>query len=424
VVYKNKKILVYAEPGKDLLITFEKDRFENTIIFQGSLKFENEFRKEAGLAFFEPPITRPGDSLRSPASILVDLQTSQAAALKKLKRINTLTSPAFQKITEKDIEYLPAARLWEIIWSLGVFSGGKIGSDLPWRAALKQVYDANRVSDDDAVDSYNYQVMVAYYPRALELAAQSKEEFLDVAGKILQKPAGEALNALKLKGRRFFEYQAICYGFKSVALEFAVASFISNGIHGGELEYLKETAAEFASRFPRSRYSTYVSQLTAPYLASVSSSTQAGIVFDDLNATDTSLGNLLAKHKGKLVYIDIWGTWCGPCREEFLHNAELKSDLKNKPVDFLYIAFEHRSNPEKLWKETARFFNLTGRHVLASEQLKASIGRMYRDNGGMRFPSYILADEHGTVKTLYAAWPSSKDALQQQIDQLLNQHHR
>ena len=42
----------------------------------------------------------------------------------------------------------------------------------------------------------------------------------------------------------------------------------------------------------------------------------------------------LAPHKGKVIYIDVWGSWCGPCREEMKHASAIKESLKGKDVVF------------------------------------------------------------------------------------------
>jgi thiol-disulfide isomerase/thioredoxin len=422
-IYKGKKVLVYTEPKRSLVITFAKDDIEHTIQFEGSLKPENNFRKETGLSFFELNSKLRDDSLNSPSYIIKSVRQRQSAVLTKLVGVKTSTSPAFQRITQKDIEYFLAAKLWEIIWDKGVFSAGKktVPDVQPWRTALQEAYDAYPVSDNDAVDSYFYHVMVAYYPRALELTAPGIEAFQNLAEKLLQKPGEEALKELREQGRRMYEYKAFSYGFKGLALEFALASFISNSINGGELGYVKEGFNDFVSRFPKSRYLTYVNKMIAPYLSSLSSNSVGNMVFDEANLADTSLENILAKHKGKIVYIDLWGTWCGPCREEFQYNKALKAHFKNKPVDFVYIAFEHTTHPEKLWKETVKFYNLAGRHILAGKQLRTSVERMYSSDGSLRFPSYLLVDEHGTINTLSAKRPSAKAALYKQIDQLLKQ---
>jgi thiol-disulfide isomerase/thioredoxin len=419
--YRGTSWLLYAEPAKDLFITFHKNDSEKTLAFQGSLKKENDCRKALGLTFSMRVKNRWIDTLRTAPQALIALKAYQVKALGELASKREGLSTAFTQITREDLAYFPAATLWQIIWDRGVFStrNSDTSEIKAWKKALMDVHQWQPVSDNDAVDSYFYQVMLAYYPRYLEYTASNKLSFQVLAEKVFQKPFEEINEEVRTKGKRYWEYKAIHYGLTDRALEFAIASFIDNGINGGELNVIAEAYTYFKARFPDSRYRRHIDSITATYFAKTAEGSNQQIVFDAQNRNDTSLNTILQKHKGRVVYIDLWGTWCGPCREEFAYNRQLKAYFKEKPVDFVYLAFENNKEPERLWKETSRFYALTGRHILAGSALREAIQKMY-DSNGMSFPSYILVDKEGKITTLFAERPSAKDALYKQIDQLLN----
>ena len=63
------------------------------------------------------------------------------------------------------------------------------------------------------------------------------------------------------------------------------------------------------------------------------------LVADSLPAT------LLEPHRGKVVYADFWGSWCGPCKEQLKHMQAVKDELKGKDVVYLYFA---NNTPEEI----------------------------------------------------------------------------
>ncbi len=52
------------------------------------------------------------------------------------------------------------------------------------------------------------------------------------------------------------------------------------------------------------------------------------------------LGTVLKRYRNKLIYVDIWASWCAPCREEFKHSKQLQDKLAGKAVEFLYLSID------------------------------------------------------------------------------------
>lgn len=411
-----KRMLLYVEPGKNLYLTFDSAAFQASLQFAGSLKTENDFRKETGLSFFHLYPQNWSDSLSAPGEIIARIKTNEKAALNKLQPLKGKTSQAFWAMTKADIEYFASFKLWEIIFS----NREPLRREREaWSEALQSAYQAHLLSNNSALNSFYYQNMIAYYPRFLNTGAPTKEAFQKNAETVLGKPLSEAFEEVKQKGERFWQYKALQYGLSGPALEQALASFIDNGIYLGELGYLQEAYSDFTFRFPKSPHHSHLTKVMAGYFASLTENNSPGISFEPSDSYK-SIEAILEKLKGKVVYIDLWGTWCGPCREEFAYNEALKTYFAGKPVYFLYIAFEHsRGNPEPAWKKTVRYYKLTGKHILAGEALKQSIENLYQPEGMKGFPSYILVDKNGKVHSLFAQRPSTQVLLYKQIDELL-----
>ncbi len=114
-----------------------------------------------------------------------------------------------------------------------------------------------------------------------------------------------------------------------------------------------------------------------------------------------SLGDL----KGKVVYIDVWATWCGPCLKEFPHSKKVQQQFEgNNQVAFLYVSVDRADDREK-WKKMVSNKELKGLHIIESpESEAASIRKAYLING---IPRYILVDQSGNIVDAEAERPSS-----------------
>lgn len=114
---------------------------------------------------------------------------------------------------------------------------------------------------------------------------------------------------------------------------------------------------------------------------------------------------LLNTFKGKIVYVDIWATWCVPCRKELQLKKELKSfeefTLKNNII-VLYICADKNGNS---WKQFISANNLTGYHILVNrsinETLHTTFSTIQRRNGMMKksfyIPRHLIIDQTGNV---------------------------
>jgi thiol-disulfide isomerase/thioredoxin len=71
------------------------------------------------------------------------------------------------------------------------------------------------------------------------------------------------------------------------------------------------------------------------------------IVTQDINGKKVKLSDL----KGKVVVLDIWATWCQPCRAMIPHQRELVGKLKSKPFILVSISVDHDKETLKRFLE-------------------------------------------------------------------------
>ena len=70
----------------------------------------------------------------------------------------------------------------------------------------------------------------------------------------------------------------------------------------------------------------------------------------------TIIDKIIEPYRGKIVYLDIWGTWCAPCKRKLSESHKLKAELKDYDIVYLYLA---NRSPEKSWKNVIAEYDLT-----------------------------------------------------------------
>ena len=99
---------------------------------------------------------------------------------------------------------------------------------------------------------------------------------------------------------------------------------------------------------------------TSVKLATEKSQKEIIEMYGQLNATDFNLVNLegkivkLSDYKGKIVVLDFWATWCGPCRASFPNMQKLIKKYENDPVEFFFIDAFERGEKEDIKKNVAK----------------------------------------------------------------------
>ncbi|MCI5084244.1 MAG: TlpA family protein disulfide reductase [Saprospiraceae bacterium] len=134
--------------------------------------------------------------------------------------------------------------------------------------------------------------------------------------------------------------------------------------------------------------------------------------------------SLVNRFKGKVILLDLWGTWCGPCKREFQFKDGLKKYIKDKDIVLVYVNID-RPNGEARWEKMINSANLTGYHVYANQDLISDLRKRFykRVNPDgrkvMGLPTYVIIDRNGKVVNKNAPRPSSQQKLYSTLHQVL-----
>ena len=133
--------------------------------------------------------------------------------------------------------------------------------------------------------------------------------------------------------------------------------------------------------------------------------------YENFKGGKTSLKDL----KGKYVYVDVWATWCGPCKAEIPSLKEVEKKYHGKNIAFVSLSIDddrsHGGSWEKAhddWKEFVEKENLGGIQIFAPKGWKSEFVTGYRING---IPRFILIDPKGNIVTPTAPRPSSEELI-------------
>lgn len=121
--------------------------------------------------------------------------------------------------------------------------------------------------------------------------------------------------------------------------------------------------------------------------------------YENFNGGTTSLDDF----KGKVTYIDIWATWCLPCRGEIPALKELEKKFHGKDVAFVSISIDQNKDE---WKEFVKSEDLKGVQLFAENAFES---QFIQDYGIRQIPTFIIIDKEGKIVNADAPRPSSNE---------------
>lgn len=184
--------------------------------------------------------------------------------------------------------------------------------------------------------------------------------------------------------------------FKGNCLACAWATIINDDIVINRYDPIMPELFEILNaRFPKN-----------PYSPILEPGIKKNLSFNDINADKESSGyniipcdstfksliDAVKPFKGRVVYVNLWATWCGSCLREYTFLPQVLQKLEGKDIAFLYISMDVPKNRER-WEKMIHFLKLKGNHMLASTELTECIWREF----GNYIPHAIIFDKHGNL---------------------------
>lgn len=191
-----------------------------------------------------------------------------------------------------------------------------------------------------------------------------------------------------------------------------------------EINKIKETTFNTIPKDLDENFTAQFKKNTEAELAGLEKYLQQSFGLKKLNGTNSPTFNYenhkggntkLEDFKGKYVYIDMWATWCGPCRAEIPHLKNLEKEMHGKNIEFVSISIDPAKDKEK-WKKFVTEKELGGVQLMADKDWNSQFVLDYAIQG---IPRFILIDPNGKIVNADAPRPSSKE-IKELLKGLLN----
>lgn len=373
IVYGNEYTPIYVTPGDSIYVEFDAEKMDNSIHYYGSNETINNYLAQ-DIRLFSP--IHPQIIVQSSADRYKEMIDSITNARIDLCTKMLKSNSAFQQMQLQGLAYEHAYSLMSYPKILAYYTRKNKNELAP---LPEHFFDADKdlkLDNPAALDEMYYTLFLLgkiYDDISLKSSLDSSKSLNEIYWQSVSSFSSPISDYLKT--RRVYEI----FSFEN-KLEEALKYY----------DILKEES-------PNNSYQNFLNKIVEDALRLQPGRIAPEIIARDINNKKVTL----SQFKGKVVYIDFWATWCGPCKREIPYLDKVIEDLKNeKQIVFLSVSLD---DDISAWKKMLNTQHLKGVQCITDGNFESEAAKAYQVKG---IPHYVLVDKNGKIIANNAARPS------------------
>lgn len=376
---------IYLQPGNEMTMIVNTEEFDETLKFEGSGSEENNYLMSKYLldekltSNIREIIKMPEDSfLTEVKSIKKQLMANMKEAIASAPNM----SPEFVKVETADIRFNIANGMMDYEdyhKYLTKDESFEVSDD------YYDFVEKLDINDGAFLQSREFKNLVNSLVRFKANQLKESDENLKDAEDGLVKAQLQILPTLS-KSQEVKDY--------------AFYNVMNNQLYYHGAEIAEEVVTAFENNVVDEDYKTKIQEAIASWKKIAKGEEAPGFAYPDIDGQTVALNDF----KGKFVYIDVWATWCGPCRAELPHLEELQEKYaSNEDIVFASVSIDENTDA---WRKMVTEKEMMGVQLLADNAWDSSICEDYMIKG---IPRFILIDQEGKIMNSKAPRPSSDE---------------